>query len=162
MSSVPNGIPLIRAASGPQDIVAVRGLFEEYAQSLGFSLCFQSFDKELASLPGDYAPPAGRLLLAATGTALAGCVGIHPLDDQVGEIKRLYVRPAFRGSGLGLALTHQAITEARSIGYRSMRLDTIPGKMDAAIRMYRRLGFRDIDPYRENPIAEAIYMELAL
>src|SRR2546430_6444203 len=143
-------------------LAEVRGLFLEYAQSLGFSLCFQNFDKELAELPGMYAPPKGRLLLATFDQANAGCAALHPLEGDVCEMKRLYVRSQFRGSGLGQRLAETAIAEARAIGYRTMRLDTIVGKMDHAIALYHGLGFRAIDPYRPNPIPGALYMELTL
>jgi len=149
-------------ATSATSLEAIRELFLEYAQSLGFSLCFQNFDKELADLPGMYAPPAGRLLLATFDHANAGCAGLHLLEGDVCEMKRLYVRPEFRGSGLGRRLAETTIAEARAIGYGRMRLDTIVGKMDQAIALYRRLGFRAIDPYRPNPIPGALYMELTL
>lgn len=153
---------MIVEAKTPEQIEQARALFLEYAQSLGFSLCFQSFDKELAELPGDYAPPDGRLLLALVGGRAAGCVALHKLEDGVCEMKRLYLRPESRGTGAGRALAERIIAEARAIGYRRMRLDTVAGTMDAAIALYRRLGFRQIAPYRENPIAGALYMELTL
>ena len=137
-------------------------LFLEYAQSLGFSLCFQGFDQELAGLPGDYAPPAGRLLLAMQEDDASGCVALHKLDDQHCEMKRLYVRPQFRGRGLGLHLTERIIADARQIGYKYLRLDTVAPVMRTAVTMYRRLGFVEIAPYRPNPIKGALYMELEL
>jgi len=140
----------------------VRALFLEYAQSLGFSLCFQGFDEELRALPGIYAPPRGRLLLATEDGSPAGCVGLHEWDGPAAEMKRLYVRPAFRGHGLGRTLTEAALSEARALGYRSVRLDTIPSLMQSAIALYRELGFREIPPYRENPIPGALYFELHL
>ena len=140
----------------------VRALFLEYAESLGFSLCFQGFDEELRALPGMYAPPRGRLLLASEDDRPAGCVGLHPWEGDAAEMKRLYVRPTFRGRGLGRILTEAALAEARSIGYRSVRLDTIPSLMQSAIALYRELGFREIPPYRENPIPGALYLELSL
>jgi ribosomal protein S18 acetylase RimI-like enzyme len=146
----------------PAQVARARELFLEYAQSLGFSLCFQSFDKELADLPGDYAPPDGRLLLAEHDGQLAGCVALHRLDATSGEMKRLYVRPNFRGLRLGRTLAERILSEAASIGFQRVRLDTIQGKMDDAIALYRRLGFREIEPYRQNPIAGALYMELEL
>jgi putative acetyltransferase len=140
----------------------IRELFLEYANSLGFSLCFQSFDKELADLPGDYASPEGRLLLASIGGEIAGCVALHKLESDICEMKRLYLRPKFRGHGLGRALVERVLSEARSIGYRRMRLDTVEPVMRDAVAMYRRFGFREIAPYRENPIEGAMYMELEL
>jgi len=158
---------VIKQAETPADIARVRELFQEYAKSLGFSLCFQSFDKELAGLPGDYAPPAGRLLLAKYDDHVAGCVALHPLANsgtgqRFCEMKRLYLRQEFRGKRLGRLLAERVIEEARSIGYTHMRLDTIASTMADAVAMYRKLGFREIDPYRENPIASALYMELNL
>jgi putative acetyltransferase len=137
-------------------------LFLEYAHSLGFSLCFQNFDKELASLPGDYAPPDGRLLLAEHEEQLAGCVALHKLEDGICEMKRLYVRPQFRRLKVGRALAESIIAEARSIGigYRRMRLDTVAPLMANAVSLYRQLGFQEIAPYRTNPIEGALYMEL--
>jgi GNAT superfamily N-acetyltransferase len=149
-------------ARSPEQTSQARELFLEYAQSLGFSLCFQSFDKELAGLPGDYAPPDGRLLLAEFEGQLAGCVALHKLDDKICEMKRLYLRPSFRGKGVGLALAEMIIAEARVIGYERMRLDTVEPVMKTAVVMYHRLGFKEIAPYRENPIEGAMYMELEL
>jgi ribosomal protein S18 acetylase RimI-like enzyme len=143
-------------------VAEVRRLFVEYGESLGFSLCFQSFDAELAALPGDYAPPSGRLLLAESDDKPAGCVALHRLEDGVCEMKRLYVRPAFRGKKIGLALASAVIAEARGIGYTRMRLDTIAASMKEAVAMYRALGFVEIPPYRPNPIHSALYMELKL
>ena len=144
------------------DIHQARLLFQEYAAWLGFSLCFQNFDKELAGLPGDYSPPDGRLLLAWENDQVAGCVALRKIGDATGEMKRLYVRPEFRGKGLGRTLTGTVIKAARDIGYERLRLDTLPGKMDQAIAMYRSLGFRSIEPYYDNPYADAAYMELTL
>lgn len=146
----------------PAQIAQARELFLEYAQSLGFSLCFQSFDAELASLPGDYAPPEGRLLLAQYDDQPAGCVALHRLEPKICEMKRLYLRPQFRGKGLGRALAERIIAEARQIGYERIRLDTVEPVMKDAVAMYRRLGFREIDPYRVNPMAGTLYMELTL
>jgi len=149
-------------AEFPEQIAAVRELFLEYAESLSFSLCFQSFDKELAGLPGGYAAPDGRLLLAMFDGQPAGCVALHKIDDHVCEMKRLYVRPQFRGKGLGKALAERIINEARAIGYKKLRLDTVEPVMRTAVGMYRQLGFREIAPYRANPIEGALYMELRL
>ena len=153
---------MILKVESTEQIEQARQLFLEYAESLGFSLCFQSFDKEVAGLPGDYAPPDGRLLLAEHEGKVAGCVALHKLSDGICEMKRLYVSPAFRGQALGRALAGDVIAEARAMGYARMRLDTIVGKMDPAVALYRELGFREIPPYRENPVAGAIYMELKL
>jgi len=147
--------------SAPQ-IAQARELFLEYAQSLGFSLCFQNFDKELAELPGDYAPPSGRLLLAEFDGQLAGCVALHPLDSGICEMKRLYLRPQFRGKGLGRALAERIIAEARWAEYTSMRLDTVGPVMKDAVAMYRKLGFKEIAPYRPNPNPGTLYLELTL
>jgi putative acetyltransferase len=143
-------------------VAQARELFQEYAQSLGVNLCFQNFEQELAGLPGHYAPPDGRLLLAEYDGQLAGCVALHKWDDGICEMKRLYLRPSFRGKGLGGAIAEKIIAEARSIGYQRMRLDTIEPLMKDAVEMYRKLGFREIAPYRPNPIAGAMYMELQL
>src|ERR1700752_5012938 len=124
VSSVAQALSITQAQS-PVQINQARELFLEYAQSLGFSLCFQNFDKELAGLPGDYAPPEGRLLLAEYQGQLAGCIALHRLENDICEMKRLYLRSQFRGKGLGRLLTERIISEARQIGYRSMRLDTV-------------------------------------
>ena len=149
-------------AESPKQLAQARDLFLEYAQSLGFSLCFQNFDQELAGLPGDYAPPGGRLLLGEYDGELAACVALHKLDPGICEMKRLYLRPSFRGKGLGRTLAGRIITEARQIGYKRMRLDTVEPVMKDAVAMYRKLGFKEIAPYRANPIAGALYMELEL
>jgi putative acetyltransferase len=165
VSSAPcvvNGVSFAQAES-PAQIAQVRELFLEYAQSLGFSLCFQNFDQELANLPGDYAPPDGRLLLAQYEGQPAGCVALRKLGEEgICEMKRLYLRPQSRGKGLGRILTARIIAEARSIGYRRMRLDTVEPVMKDAVAMYRRIGFREIAPYCKNPMAGALYMELVL
>ncbi|MGB7603790.1 MAG: GNAT family N-acetyltransferase [Candidatus Sulfotelmatobacter sp.] len=149
-------------AESPPQIAQARELFLEYAQSLGFSLCFQNFEKELEVLPGHYAPPDGRLLLAEYEGQLAGCVAMRALELGICEMKRLYLRPRFRGNGLGRALAERIISEARQAGYRRMRLDTVEPVMKDAVGMYRKLGFQEISPYRSNPIAGAMYMELEL
>jgi putative acetyltransferase len=149
-------------AHSPDQVAQARELFLQYAESLGFSLCFQGFDNELAGLPGEYAPPDGRLLLAECEGQLAGCVALHRLGSDVCEMKRLYLRPVFRGKGLGRALAERIIAEARQIGYQRMRLDTVEPVMKDALAMYRKLGFKEISPYRTNPIAGAKYMELEL
>ena len=149
-------------AESPAQVAQARELFLEYAKSLGFSLCFQNFDKELAELPGDYAPPEGRLLLAEYESQLAGCVALHKIEPAICEMKRLYLRPQFRGKALGRALADRIIAEARQIGYERMRLDTVEPVMKDAVAMYRRIGFQEIAPYCANPIAGALYMELKL
>jgi carbonic anhydrase len=145
----------------PGQLVEIRKLFLEYADSLGFDLCFQNFDEELARLPGEYAPPGGRLILAEVDGAPAGCIAMKCIDSRTCEMKRLYVRPAFRSQGLGRRLSAHLIEEARLTGYRAMRLDTVPA-LDHAIALYRNLGFKEIAPYRVNPIPGALYMELEL
>lgn len=139
----------------------VKELFLEYATSLNFNLCFQSFDQELAGLPGDYAPPKGRLMLAISDGKPAGCVALRKLAGDICEMKRLYVKPSFRGKRIGKELSTRIIEEAKKAGYSKMRLDTVPEMRDA-ITIYRSLGFYPIDPYRENPIAGALFMELDL
>jgi carbonic anhydrase len=153
--------PVIHTAAGPRDIADARMLFKEYAQWLGVDLCFQGFADELAQLPGDYAAPKGRLFIArdaATGEA-AGCVALRPLEGETCEMKRLYVRPAFRGTGLGATLAALVIGSAREAGYRRLVLDTL-GHMQSAIGLYRKLGFTEIPPYYNNPIPGALYFEL--
>ena len=145
-------------AESREDIAHAHALFLEYAASLGFYLCFQDFEKELAELPGEYAPPDGRLLLAFEDLPPAGCVALRKLGDGVCEMKRLYIRPVFRGKGLGRALSVAIIEAARQIGYRTMRLDTI-ASMKEAIALYRSLGFREIGPYCHNPVPGAMFME---
>jgi len=149
-------------AESPEQIAAVRELLLEYSQSLGFRLCFQSFDDEIAGLPGDYVPPEGRLLLATSDGQSAGCVALHKSAPNISEMKRLYVRPRFRGKGLGKALAEHIINEAREIGYKKLRRDTVEPVMRTAVAMYRQLGFQEIEPYRANPIEGALYMELQL
>jgi putative acetyltransferase len=154
-------IALIQATL-PEPIEQARSLFLEYGRSLGFSLCFQSFDEELKSLPGAYGPPTGRLLLARYADHVAGCIALRKLDAAICEMKRLYVRPEDRGSGLGRMLVEHLIAEARAIGYERMRLDTIESAMKDAVALYRRMGFKEIAPYSAVPIDSALWMELLL
>lgn len=149
-------------AETPSQIVQAREIFEEYAESLGFSACFPGFKEELSGLPGGYAPPEGRLLLAEYEGELAGCVGLRKLEAGVCEMRRLYLRPSFRGKGLGRILADYLISEARKIGYQQMRLGTVEPKMKRALEMYRSMGFHVIQPYRANPLKDAVYMELEL
>lgn len=154
-------VRLFRAESVEQ-LAEARKLFLEYAEALlGIDLCFQNFDRELAALPGAYAPPDGRLLLAADEDRLAGCIALKRLSTDTCEMKRLYVRSEFRGRRVGRELAHSIIEEARAIGYRRMRLDTLPSMTDA-IRLYRALGFKEIEPYYHNPVEGALFMELEL
>jgi len=164
MSEVMNEFSLteiIRARS-TDDIKHARELFKEYAAWLEIDLCFQNFDKELSALPGDYAPPDGRLLLAFDNGELAGCVALRKIGDGICEMKRLFLRPAFRGKGLGRGLTEAIVREAREIGYERVWLDTLPPKMNDAIAIYRSLGFKEIEPYYPNPVPGAKFMELSL
>lgn len=149
------------SAAAEDDLPAVAELLREYASSLGFPLDFQDFGRELAELPGAYAPPTGALLLARVDGNAAGCVALRAFDEGVCEMKRLYIRAGHRGLGLGRILATAIVAEARRLGYRSMRLDTTPG-MAAAQALYTELGFRDIPPYRANPIAGARFLELEL
>jgi putative acetyltransferase len=150
---------LVDVEHGPE-VEEIRSLLVEYGQSLNFNLCFQSFDEELRTLPGAYGPPRGRLVLARVDGFAAGCIAMKPLDAKMCEMKRLYVRPRFRGRRLGQALASRLIDDARAAGYQSMRLDTIRGAMDPAIALYRAIGFREIPPYYPNPIPDALYFEL--
>ena len=141
------------------DLDAVRSLFREYQASLPFDLCFQNFEEELKGLPGRYAPPSGRLLLAQHGGAVVGCVALRQIGDHLGEMKRLFVQPAFQGQGIGRALAQAIIEEGRRIGYKRMRLDTV---LEPARSLYRSLGFREIPPYQHVPVAGVVFMELEL
>jgi ribosomal protein S18 acetylase RimI-like enzyme len=150
-------------AQTDEHLATVREMMLEYAAWLEFELCFQGFEDELRTLPGKYALPQGRLLLALWNGEPAGTGALRPLAESgVCEMKRLYVRPEFRGHSIGLALAQRLIQDAAEIGYDRMRLDTVPGKMDSAIAMYRRLGFELIEPYYGTPISGTLFMELAL
>lgn len=150
-------------AETPQQIALARELMTEYAAALGFDLCFQNFDEEMRALPGKYAPPAGRILLAFWDGQPAGVIAMRAIEESgICEMKRLFVRPGYRGRALGRALAEKLIREARAIGYTRMRLDTIQGKMDRAIELYRELGFGEIPAYYPTPVRETLFMELAL
>ena len=151
----------IEPALARADVMAVTDLFREYGESLRLDLSFQHFDEELAAMPGDYGEPRGTLLLARVGEGAAGCVGLRPLEADVCEMKRLYVRPAFRGMKIGEALARGVIDAARARHYAYMRLDTLP-TMARARKMYEDLGFREIPAYRFNPVEGTVYLELAL
>lgn len=148
-------------AESSEQVDTIRELFLEYAKSLNFDLCFQGFDKELESLPGKYAAPDGRLLLALYDQKIAGCVALWKVSDQVCEMKRLWVRPEFRGKKIGRQLAEFVIEQAKLIGYSKMKLDTID-TMTEAIKLYVSLGFRSTSAYRYNPVEGAEYMELDL
>jgi putative acetyltransferase len=150
----------LRHAISPAEIAHARSLLEEYAVWLGVDLQFQGFAAELAALPGYYGPPRGRLLLALTEhDEVAGCVALRPLSDSVCEMKRLFVRPAFRGQGIGRRLAGQIIADARGLGYTAMRLDTLPF-IKEALQLYRSLGFVECPPYYDTPLADTIFLEL--
>jgi ribosomal protein S18 acetylase RimI-like enzyme len=151
---------IVEAHSGAS-LPLVRELFVEYAAGLPISLCFQDFDRELSTLPGPYAPPAGRLLLALEENRATGCVALRKLAHRICEMKRLYVRPDLRRRGTGRALAGAVIDAARQLGYHSMRLDTL-ASMKAAIALYASLGFHPIDPYYQNPSTDAVFLELVL
>ncbi len=145
----------------PEQIALSRTLFEEYAAWLGIDLSFQGFAAELAGLPGGYAPPRGRLLLALAGNQGAGCVALRPLGEGVCEMKRLFVRPGFRGQGIGRLLAERIVAEGRGIGYRTMRLDTL-ASMRVAIQLYESLGFIRCAAYYETLLPDTVFMELQL
>jgi GNAT superfamily N-acetyltransferase len=166
----------LRFATSAADIDLARALFAEYARSLDFDLCFQGFEHEMAALPGAYAQPRGRLIIAAEAGSAFGCVALRPLAGasscdgasargacgaSVGEVKRLYVRDTYRGGGWGRRLAQTVVDEARAIGYRELKLDT-HGSMHAARALYASLGFRPCAPYYHNPLPDVIYMSLAL
>ncbi|MCU0915032.1 MAG: GNAT family N-acetyltransferase [Planctomycetes bacterium] len=155
-----SGEPQVRIAPATaEDLDTVRGLFRQYQASLPFDLCFQNFEQELAELPGRYAPPSGRLLLARLDGTGVGCVALRQIGADICEMKRLFVQPAARGRGLGQTLAEAIIAEGRRIGYKRIRLDTV---MEPAQSLYRSLGFREIGPYQQVPIAGVVFMELEL
>ncbi len=149
-------------ARQPVDLAAVKQLFLDYAESLDFDLDYQDFDQEMASFRSLYAPPAGALVLVRVAGAAAGAVGLRPLEAGICELKRLFVRPAYRRLGLGRAMAERIIAEARAKHYRAIRLDTIGRSMASAIALYRALGFREIPAYAFNPVPGALFMELDL
>jgi GNAT superfamily N-acetyltransferase len=148
-------------ATTPEHLAQIRDLFTEYVDSLGFQLDFQDYQKEFDELPGEYTPPHGRLILALEGHTAVGCIALRKLDEKTCEMKRMYVRPEYRGKGIGRRLAEILIDEARGIGYMIMKLDTI-ATMKAAIALYRSMGFCDTCPYRYNPVEGATFMELRL
>ena len=145
----------------PEDMAAVRSLFTEYAGSLGIDLSFQGFDGELEGLPGRYSPPEGTLLIAERDGEPCGCIALRRIDARACEMKRLYVRPACRGLGIGRELVRRLLEEAGARGYGCMRLDTLPS-MRSAIAMYRSFGFLETAPYVYNPVEGALFMEKVL
>jgi putative acetyltransferase len=175
MTATTGASPALRDASGRNDIELARALFIEYAQWLRVDLCFQGFDRELATLPGAYAPPYGRLLLAGLPGEAFGCAALRPLaaakdagsggaseaHDGIGEVKRLYVRPGNRNGGWGRQLAESIVAKARTIGYRELKLDTLEWMSDAR-RLYEKLGFRECARYYDNPLPGVVYMALTL
>ena len=167
--TTPAEIPVeITAPRNDADLESIKVLFREYAESLGFSLAYQDFEKELADFPGKYSAPEGALLLATAGGQAAGTVALRKLDKGVCEMKRLYVKPAFRGRrtadgrSIGRALAEDIVAIGRERGYQRLRLDTITGKMRQALSLYRSMGFVEIPPYYASPIPDTAYMELVL
>ena len=152
----------IVSAESVEQVEDVRTLFREYEKWFGMDLCFQDFDAEVAGLPGRYAAPDGRLYLAIADQEIAGCVALRKLADGICEMKRLFVREAFRGRQIGKVLIERIIEDARGIGYKKMRLDTYPPKMAKAVGMYKSYGFRKIPAYYHNPYGETLFMELKL
>jgi len=151
----------IKEVNSTEELLHIKGLFIEYVNSLGIDLSFQNFNDELSSLPGEYSSPDGALLLAEFDGKIAGCIALRKISDKICEMKRLYVRDEYKGKRIGYALIKQIIDKAKNIGYRYMRLDTLPS-MKKAICLYRSLGFVNIDPYRYNPVEGAMFMELDL
>jgi putative acetyltransferase len=162
MSDGPSAVEILEARDDGDDLAYIKTLFVEYAEGLGFSLCFQGFDEELASLPGAYARPEGNLWLARVDGAIAGCVALRPHQDGAAEMKRLYVRPGFRGHRLGGRLTNTAVAFARAAGYSAIRLDTVAEHMWEAQALYRQLGFRECPPYYRDAPVDLIFFEKTL
>jgi putative acetyltransferase len=153
--------PSVAQVASADELQLMRELFLEYQQQLGVDLCFQGFEDELRGLPGRYAPPAGALLLAREGEQVTGGVGLRPLGEGSCEMKRLYVRPAWRGRGHGRALAEAVVEQARRAGYAVMRLDSLR-RLGEALALYRAMGFREVAPYCHNPLEDVVYMELQL
>jgi ribosomal protein S18 acetylase RimI-like enzyme len=160
MATIRNEV-VITPPENPDDVDTIRLLFREYEKAIGIDLCFQDFESELAALPGRYAPPNGRLYIAYCNDKVTGCVGIRKLSDGICEMKRLYVRPQYRGRKIGRLLAQKTVDVAKSIGYETMRLDTLK-TMKEAVALYESLGFERVDPYYDNPHPDAVYMELRL
>lgn len=152
----------LRQAESKTEILESRTIFQDYEKWLGLDLCFQGFEDELRNLPGKYAPPKGRLYLARVGDAIAGCIALRPIEPDICEMKRLFVREDFRGMQIGKLLIERLLDDAREIGYKAMRLDTFPPKMGKAVRLYEAYGFREIPPYYDNPNEGVLFMELDL
>ncbi len=151
----------IKRAESKEELEEIRNIFREYEAFLNVDLCFQGFEEELARLPGKYSPPEGDLLIALDGDRTVGCVAVRKLDHGVCEMKRLYVRPEARGTGLGMRLAKEIIAVSRDLGYRVMKLDTLD-RLSEAMRLYEILGFRRTEPYYENPLPDVVYWELEL
>lgn len=151
----------LKQAESREEIEIARDLLREYERALGVDLCFQGFEAELSALPGAYTPPSGRLILAWRGEEPIGCVALQRVNDSRGEMKRLYVRPSARGLGLGRSLVTRILNDAKAIGYSEVVLDTLPSMIEAQ-RLYEQFGFRDIDPYRPNPIVGSRYLGKSL
>jgi len=149
-------------AQNNKEIKEVKSLFIEYAQSLNFDLCFQGFDEEINSLPGKYSQPDGIIFLAKIEEKFAGCIALRNLGEGICEMKRLYVRPQYRGFGIGKILCDKLFEKAKSIGYEKMRLDTIANQMQTAIELYKSYGFYEISAYYDNPQEGVVYMEMKL
>ncbi len=154
-------VPSLRFATSADDVGRARALFVEYASSLDYDLCFQGFEQEIATMPGAYAPPRGRLLVVGEMDDAFGCIALRPINDDTGEVKRLFVREGHRGENWGRRLAEALVDEARAIGYRQLKLDTLES-MRAARALYAALGFRPCEPYYHNPLPGVIYMSLRL
>lgn len=148
----------VREARFPDEVEVVRALFRDYASDIGESLCFQGFEEELATLPGKYGGPKGIVVLGFLDRQPVACAALRPLKPRVCEMKRLYVQPAARGRGIARALVRRLLREARGMGYKSMKLDTL-GRMTSAIKLYESMGFVPTAPYIENPFEDAVFME---